>query len=861
MINHYEPIRINYLTKKFIFNAILIILFTLPLILPYNVYSQENNDYEEISVTLITKDIGNIEIPALIHEQETWLPIKSFFDFLGVYNSSEAPGYITGTFLSPDNPFTIERINNSIIYGNSQYNVDRGVLLYTDGDLFMRTDYFSEIFGLECVFNFRSLSITLNANFELPAVKEKRQAFMRQNLYKLKAEKKADTIIKKNFSMFHFGALDWQINSLQDFGRGTYTRVNVDIGGMIAGGEANAFLNYNNLVPFSLKNQFYSWRYVNNQNALIKQVSLGRILTQPTSSLLAPLNGIQISNIPTAYKKSFGSYLISNNTEPNWIVELYVNNILVDYTKADGAGLFTFEVPLVYGGSTVKLRYYGPWGEERTSEEIINIPYIFLPENQFEYSLSAGVVSDNDKSTFTRANLNYGLSNRVTIGSGVEYLSSVEAGRPMPFINASVRLKPGLIFSGEHTYNVVTKANLSYRFAQKIQFELNYTKYKPGQDAVKINYLEEKKAIVSMPFRSKSFNGFSRFTFSRITLGDGKYTSAEILAGGVAAGINCNLTTNAFFASTPIIYSKLSMTFRLPKGIRLTPQVQYSYNEKRFDLIRSEVEKQIFNRGFVNFSYERNIPARANICILGVRYNFSFAQTSFYAKQSNHNLSFLQSASGGFVFDDKTGYTSANNIKNVGRGGILLLPFLDYNFNGKRDNDEPEVLGLNARVVGGKIIRNENNAEIRVIGLEAYNKYFIDLDENSFENTSWKIKNKVIQVVIEPNHFTSIEVPVSVFGEVSGTVFINQKNGKQGIGRITVNIYNNQNEIIAKTLTEYDGFFSYLGLAPGEYKAAPDNIQLSKINMENKIPAIPFTIHATKEGDIVDGLEFTLIQK
>ncbi len=822
-------------------------------------YGQTDSSFEQISITLITKDVGNLEIPAIIHEDQVWLPVKIFFDFLGINSNIEPKlGYIKGNFIDPNAPFTIERVNNTIVYDNMQHKLDAGGLIYSDDDLFLRTDYFTKIFGLECNFNFRSLSVNLHTNFELPVVREQRQAFMRQNLSKLKAEKKADTVIKNNFSAFHFGALDWQINSLQEIGGRTNTRINLDVGGMIAGGEASAYFNYNSLIPFSLKNQIYNWKYVDNQGTLFKQVSLGRIFTQSTSSLYAPLNGIQITNRPTTYRKSFGSFIVSNSTEPNWIVELYVNNVLVDYTKADGSGFFTFDVPLVYGSSAIKFRYYGPWGEERSSEEIINIPYTFLPENQFEYSLSAGVLSDNEKSKFTRANLNYGLNSRITIGSGVEYLSSVESGRLMPFINASVRLRAGLILSGEHTYNVATKANLSYRFAKKLQLEVNYTKYKPGQDAVKINYLEEKKAILSIPFRSKNFNGFSRLTLNRITLGDGKFTSAEILLGGVAAGINCNLTTNAFFTSSPIIYSKLSATFRLPKGIRLTPQAQYAYHEKRFNLIRSEIEKQIFNKGFLNFSVERNIPARVNSYILGVRYNFSFARTSFYAKQSNHTTSLLQSASGGFMYDENTGQTLVNNIKNVGRSGILILPFLDFNCNGRRDNNEPDVKGLNARVAGINILRNEDEAAIRVTGLEAHKKYFVDLDENSFENTSWKIKNKAIQVVAEPNHFTRIEVPVSVVGEVSGTVYNKGKTGKEGIGRIMINIYNDSNQLVAKTLTEYDGYFNYLGLAPGKYFLSVDTSQLMKIDMQADTPEIPFTIQSKREGDIVDGLDLIL---
>ena len=69
---------------------------------------------------------------------------------------------------------------------------------------------------------------------------------------------------------------------------------------------------------------------------------------------------------------------------------------------------------MVYGNSVVKLRYYGTMGEVRTSEENINIPFNFLPKNQFEYTLTSGIVQDNEKSRFSRANWNFGLNKKIT---------------------------------------------------------------------------------------------------------------------------------------------------------------------------------------------------------------------------------------------------------------------------------------------------------------------------------------------------------------------------------------------------------------------------------------------------------------
>jgi hypothetical protein len=195
---------------------------------------------------------------------------------------------------------------------------------------------------------------------------------------------------------------------------------------------------------------------VNNDRPALRQVMAGKIFTQATSSIYSPVVGVQFTNTPTTYRRSFGTYVLSDRTEPNWMVELYVNNVLVNYVKADASGFFTFEVPLVYGNSVVKLRFYGPWGEERTSEQNINIPFNFLPQHQFEYTVSAGMVEDSLNSMFSRASFNYGLGKRLTIGGGMEYHSSVSTGKSMPFVNASLRLASNLLVSGEYVYGVRT---------------------------------------------------------------------------------------------------------------------------------------------------------------------------------------------------------------------------------------------------------------------------------------------------------------------------------------------------------------------------------------------------------------------
>jgi hypothetical protein len=840
-------------------SRVYILILLIVFITPLPAYCGGDPSYDEVSVTLNVQRIGSVEMPAVINAGEAYLPIKELFDFLKIRNTPSSDlDSIHGFFIDPKAKFLVDKNHNRILYQDKTYDVKPADFIFTGTGLYLKSDYFGKVFGLECIFNFRDLSITLNTKLELPAIRQMQQELLRKNVSQLKGEKKADTTIKRGFSFFNLGTADWNITTTQQTKMNSSTRLNVGLGAVIAGGEANVNLAYNSGEPFNLNQQYYRWRYVNNDHSGLRQITAGRIFTQSISSIYAPVTGVQLTNTPTTYRKSFGTYRLTNTTEPGWMVELYVNNVLVNYMKADASGFFTFDVPIVYGNSVIKLRFYGPWGEERTREQNITIPFNFLPEHQFEYNFSAGLVQDDEKSKFTRANFNYGLNKRITIGGGVEYLSSASLGKPMPFVNASVRLGNNLLISAEHDNGIRSRGTFNYRLPSDLQLDLDYIKYQPGQTAIKLSYLEERKASLSIPIRSKKLSAFSRLTYNEYIMPKGKYNSAEFLLSTIIRGVSSNLTTSAVYYNPayPTIYSNLSLAFRLPARIRLTSQAQYEYSQKNFSLVKFELEKPLFTKGFMNLSYERNMISKIGFSGIGFRYNFSFVQASFSGRHGNKSTSTTQSVRGSLMYDGKSQYLRLNNQSTVGKGGLVIVSFLDLNANGHRDANEPKAYGLKLKINGGNIEHDEEDTTIRVIGLAAYTNYFIELDKNSFENISWQIRKATIAVTIEPNHFKTIEVPVSVVGEASGTVFFKGNKGKKGLGRIIINFYNSNAVLVGKTLTEDDGYFSFLGLAAGSYTACIDTAQLHTLNMVSSPDKLSFDIASSTEGVIADGFEF-----
>lgn len=843
--------------------VILLTLFYLMSIYGYSANStqQDQEEYIEISVFLNVPKIGGTEVSALIKDKDILLSITDLFGFLKI-KAEVSPGFdkIEGFFINEKSKYVIDRVNNTIEYNKKVYTLKPQDLVRSETQLYLKLNFLGEIFGLECSFNFRSLSVTLNTAVELPIIKEMRQEQMRKNIRQISGEIEADTTIGRSYPFFRFGAVDWNVSSSQEIGGATSSRIGMNIGTALAAGEANLSLNYTPGSSLNSREQYYSWRYANNNHKIVRQALVGKIGANSISTLSSSIIGFQISNTPTTYRKSYSTYTLSDVTEPGWTVELYVNNVLIDYKKADASGFFSFEVPLIYGSTSVRLQYYGLWGEVRSEEKEFNIPFNFLPKGTVEYKIAGGVLEDSTNAKFSRFNVDYGATNFLTFGAGVEYFSLLENGGFIPFINSSLRLGPNLLLSTEYAHQVKLRSNLNYRLFSNIQLELDYTRYNKDQTTIRTSYLEERKAALTFPIRLGNLSFFARLSYDNNISQNYTYNAADLMISGSMAGVNTNLSTKAisYGSNKTDIQSTLNLSLRLPFGFVLNPQVQYNYTNNQFISAKGKLDKQLRRNGFLTISFEQNFLSNTNSIEAGLRFDLSFGKFGVSARRSGDKYSFSESASGSILTDFKSKYISANVRGNVGRGGLLVLPFLDINGNGVRDEGEPKAFGMDLRMNGGRIEFSEKDTLIRVFELEPYADYLITLNGDRLDNISWVIQNKTVKVSIDPNQFKHIEVPVAVVGEAAGMVYLKSGKKIKGLGRIIVNYFRNGTKLVASVLTEEDGYFSYMGLLPGKYVAMLDKNQLSRVGMESKDYTFEFEIEEGIDGTYLDNIEFLL---
>ena len=818
-------------------------------------------EYDEIPVLFMVENYGNFYLDVIYTTDGVlYINISDLFHAVGIPAFYGQKGDSLGGFVDKENQrYVFDYTKKQLRYNEKTINLLKD-LYKINGMLYLESSAFADIFGITMQFNFRALSLIIKSKFELPVIKQQRLETMRNSILKLTNEIIADTVVKRKYHFFKLGNINWGVSSLQTWSDKTDNRLNLSLGTELLFGEATLSTNYSSKNKFDSRQLNYLWTWVDNDKKIIKQAQVGKISNQAISALNAPVIGVTVRNASTTVRKARGYYTINAVTEPNWTVELYINNVLVDYTKADASGQYTFKVPIVYGYTILKLKIYGLMGEERTEERTLNVPYTIMPTKQFEYGLSLGVLQDTSWNRFGKFDCNYGVTRFLTIGGGVEYSSALDSGVFIPYAKITLQPYSKLLINVEYDYGVKTRVLLNLTFLKTINLELSYTKFVKGQHAVLINALEERNAKLSLPFRIKKISGTVKADYTQFVYNDYSIKTGNIMLSINYRQFNINSSTqfNWMDIRSTFINSDLSLSYRFKMGLNIRASSQINISEATISNCKITFEKNIL-KGFISATYERTFLSKSNTVNVSFKYDLPFAKTNFSASYSSTNFSTSEGVQGSMAFGSGHHYVYTNNSSSVGKGGIALYPFLDLNNNGKFDNGE-HFVKLNAvNVRGGSIKTREKDSIIRIPDLNPFINYIVEFDDKDLDNIAWRFTKKAYSIVVDPDQFKKVYIPIVAVGDVSGTAFMNKNNTLTGIGRILIKFYKKgSDKVLAETLSESDGYINNVGLMPGDYVAQVDATQLQILDYSCDPLFREFTIKAVVDGDMVDGIDFVL---
>jgi hypothetical protein len=880
-----HPVRhstyISFTESKRRLKVLLFVLFLL-LLISADAFAQKTTgvaDYDEEPVELWHKNIGSMTINAVLAGTTAYIQPTDIFNLARVRTDISADKkIISGYFIEETRIYKIDLENRMITYKDDKYPIGKDQIIETVSGIYLRCDIFEKVFNLKCTFNFSELSIELQAGEPLPAESEAAAAKNREHLQQLGDNFIPDRRIPLSRSIFSVGTLDYQ-------GGVTYsqsTKLNPPqygaiFGGQLLGGDFDGTLTMSQNQKLDWKTIPVQWRTGIENSDLISQIIIGKRATFSNLSLPDSMVGMQISNAQTGYKSSFSNYTISDRTEPNWTVELYINDVLINYVKADQTGYYKFVIPLSYGSTNVLLKFHGPYGEVRTQIVQLRIPYTFLPPGHVEYTAMAGTTLSHPslQNSLGKLDLKLGISTFMTGGGGLLYQHD-EFGKAYysPYGTTSIRMTSGILVGAEYYHGTGYRTSMNITGPVGLSMDAEYDQALTGGLGIPGQTISNQRKIqlnAPLPFLPGSIR------LSAVDVPENADTgivafSAQTLVSFFGASLDLSANYGLlrskfkFYQNGTEATGSAGLSLSFFDGFMVHPSANLDYSTRKVTDMQVMISKALgslasfsMTGGYSFVTHSRQIQA-------DVRMNLPYAQIGASGSggtgQPYQGSGTIQGSLG---FDPHTTSFVPTNHPVVRRGGILVEPFLDLNNDGIRQDNEPIVKHFGFEQDPGKVIVG-NDGTLRVMDMEPYRKYIVKTTTADVENIAWVPKFSSFEITPPANGYALVEIPVTVAGQIEGYIYeTGYKPGEErALGGARIKIQHrdtaDSSEIVFKEdlLSYSNGEFYYMGIAPGKYRAYVDPKQLALLHYISVPAYIDFEILNKEEGDSREGLNFTL---
>lgn len=829
-------------------------------------FAQEENAqfpeiYDEIFVYLSVENLGYYEIDAIYAEDRLYLPVLDLFNKLKVYTeASPQLDTIQGYVGDLSATYLLDFNNARYFFREKSRDGNPSDFLNTYGDVFIDVAIFDELFGFHFKLDFRSLTVFLTTDAELPVVKMLRIQKMRENLRTLEGETPVDSVITRKFHLAKGAVADWNITARQGTRAAPSYQFQTAIGAELLGGELVVRGNYATQRAFDWKQQTARWRFVNDSSKVIRQINAGFIGVPLNSQVTTPLVGMGISNTPVGFRKSYGKIMVQRTTQPNWEVEVFINNVLVGFATADANGDFQMEVPLMYGNNALQIRYYGPYGEEEIEEQVINIPFVFVPKQSLEYQLFSGVALDTVAYRFAYGRVAYGLNKRATINAGYEYFERNVISREMPFVGVSFVLHEQLLFNINSVPNASHSASMMFRTRGGQFFQAESRIFEDGQDAELITSRQEHTASFNTPVMIGKTRINTRGRYRQMRLTSQVNHFADVHISSFIGRFNIALSGGGLIQKDPSFFGGLNTAVQLPRKWSLQAGVQGVLNTGQISSVLSQIQKRFSRRVVASLNIASPLNLRETTVGLNVFVDLGRVTASAGGNYNNGNWQGVQTLSGSALLSSGPKPLQSNSRSTMGRGAVDIMVYVDVNHNNVHDESEPLVKGMDVSMNRGIQSMLDNDSITRYVALQPYTRHLITVSDAGLPNIAWRLPYQLIGVSVDLNSVKKVHIPVKPMSEIDGFVQRADSTGRmKPLGRMAVQILkaDSSETEVARVVTDRGGYYTYPELPPGEYIVRIDPEQLVYLNYSSSKP-VGISIKPTIDGMFIPDVNFTL---
>lgn len=839
---------------------------------------------EEVLLTFRHQAIGNVYVNSLYDSKtdKTYLPVIELFSLFEInYKANVASHSVSGNFLNSNNPYTINLSSLQAQLGKTSIPITPDDFRLGETDFYLAPEIFEKVFGLNFTVNMAQLMLSLETKQKLPIEERLAREHARANMEGREfTHEDFPLAYDRKRSVFSGGMLDYSIT-------GSYAKQSQGLaytltGGMeMLGGDvqgtvygANTSSGSTNLSSSGLR-----WRYAMRNNKLITSLSAGQLTTTGLQQL--SIKGFAISNDPIEPRRMYETYVIDGHTEPESEVEIYVNERLSDFKRADELGYYRFNLPVTYGTTRISLRIYTRSGELIVSDKQMQVPFTFLPKGVVSYNVQAGKAESFSSDTLQgkwvgHGNVAVGVSRWLTASVGSQYIGQTFSSENLTYYGSlAARIAKQYLIGIDAAPKNYYRFTGSVMYFNNLSFNVSYLKY----DGTSIFNSRGAKSNITVntyiPFKLFGMNTGFRLGGEQYDLASSKQTTYTTDFSARLGKINMRFNYRDNFISsgqetnfgqgmltTALTYT-ISRAPGLPvyvRGMYIRAQNMYDIRHNLLQTTEMEISKTIFKSGRFNAGVSYNHVSGLVSTQFGFTLDLSKVRSATTVNTTGSDITARQSLYGSIGWDKPNGNVTLNNRQQVGRSAASVLLFIDKNNSGKYDKGDELLPYKGVKLDQTASMEVGRDSILRITQLQSYYKYNLSVNRNALgDATLVPVKDK-FSFVADPNQYKQIEIPFYRGGIIEGKVIIDDGEKKIGQGglRLILKREEDSNTQIIRSFN--DGGFYQMDLAPGKYTLEVDPVQIEflKANAPEKLK---FEIKALSEGDYLEGLEIVILPK
>ena len=820
----------------------------------------ERSDDDLLIVEVVVDDAAVLDPGIIIYADEDGivLPLSVMTQLFGFQiDVDPATGIAQGWFLDQENTFSLAPPYKVLGLKGENVNLSANSVENHFDDIFVKLDDFQRWFPVNVTLNYNELRLYVTTEEDLPfqVLANRRQRWDEarrqsrspagvnpEDLVKLPFRKYAPPLISVNNTVtVSENQGESQFNSTTTLQtQGDLFGLNLRTSGSYrtsSDGESQ-FQNFN----FTFSKRDFEGNLLGPLKAT--QLEFGDVTTTsiPLAGSGGQGRGVVVNNQPINFVRSAANFVIDGFGPIGYDVEVYQDDRLLDFQTIGEDGTFSFEtLNLRAGFNLFRVILYGPNGEREERFERFFLGRSAVKAGQFIYEVSAlessqPVFDPDNTGTPTPGTISvlgeYGLSDFASLNASV--FQGPAADTILRGAGAGLRLSGRNSFGEINVFQTDTDARA---FSASATGNITPTLSWSVDHLVNNNFDENVREIA----RETSVGLFKRFSLKRLSNASFSIEAAEAenedgiitqeITNRVAGSfLGLNLVNEIDFirqSNTEFdqVNGLLTLRKRLPLGI-VRGRLNYSLDEISTGVDSLDLQWQ--NRFSPRFSINTTLSSvfgetPSNRLLTNFDWRFNKYQLGLNTSVSdNDEYSATLNLAYSFVPQTLSGnYRLTGQASDLSTGQVILVPFLDVNQNGIRDPGEDPIEGIEFinRLRGTRAVSNEiGQASLGGISPDIANR--IEINEETLPDIYLVPQRKEFFVLGKLGVNGPVDYPLDKLGEISGVLYgiDPETGGAVPLENIEVFLLDEKEEVIAETITEFDGFYLFPSLPMGSYE-------------------------------------------